>query len=133
MHISVPSGSSQTPVTSVVLEVELWSVVVEEWSMTSTFIFCKNVYLCSKLVVAKLLNLVYKEPVLFRFRLSEHHEEEHRCCHQPELHQEVYGTFQHLLQLLYVFLLLIPTISTSSDTWKYTTFYSTSSNCTHVL
>ena len=33
-------------------EVELRTVVVEEWSMTSTFIFCQNVNLSCKFVVA---------------------------------------------------------------------------------
>ncbi len=52
MHISVPSGRLQTPVTSVCSEVELRTIVIEERSMTSTFIFGQNVYLSGKFVMA---------------------------------------------------------------------------------
>ena len=33
-------------------EVELWTVVVEEWSMTSTFVFCQYVNLACEFLMA---------------------------------------------------------------------------------
>ena len=58
MHISVPSGRLHNTCYVSCSEVELRTIVVEERSMTSTFIFCQNVNLSCEFCDGMLQNLV---------------------------------------------------------------------------
>ena len=114
MHISVPSGRLANASNVSCSEVELRTIVVEERSMTATLIFGQNVNLSGEFGMAGNSARFSKNLSTNDIVFSEHHEAEHRCYHQPEPHQGVYGTSRYRLQQSYVFSSLTPTISTSS-------------------
>ena len=105
MHISVPSGRLHNTCYVSCSEVELWTIVVEEWCMTATFIFCQNVNLSCEFCMACYCTWFCKNLTSFDVFSLNTTKQMHRCYHQPELRPGVYGTSRYQLQLFSEFLL----------------------------
>ena len=114
MHISVPSGKLKIACYVCCSEIELRSVSVEEWCVSSAFFLLQYVYLALELCMRVDSSRLCTVPVLFRSRFSVRLSEVLRCCRLFLLRSRSFLNISTPVTTTFLFSSVSPTISTSS-------------------